>query len=79
MISGTCPVDLKYLAQSARGFVEIPALEVEEIGNASVPELIAIVSHATRDNCAADSIMYATGLETVIGHARFSPGSPLHL
>ena len=37
LISGTGPVDLKYLAQSARGFVEIHALEVEEIGNASVP------------------------------------------
>jgi len=49
LISGTCPVDLKYLAQFRERLRGDPALEVEEIGNASVPELIAIVSHLPRE------------------------------
>ena len=47
--SGTGPVDLKYLAQVREKLRGDPALEVEAIGNASVPELIAIVSHLPRE------------------------------
>jgi hypothetical protein len=47
-ISGTSPVDLKYLAQFRERLRGDPPLEVEEISNASVPEFIAIVSHLPR-------------------------------
>jgi hypothetical protein len=49
LISGTGPVDLKYLAQFRERLRGDPALEVEEIDNASVAELIAIVSHLPRE------------------------------
>jgi hypothetical protein len=43
------PVDLKYLAQFRERLRGDPALEVEEIDNASAAELIAIVSHLPRE------------------------------
>ena len=49
MINGTGSVDLKYLAQFRERLRGDPTLEVEEIDNASVPELIAIVSHLPRE------------------------------
>ena len=49
MISGTAPADLKYLAQFRERLRGDSTLEVEEIGNASVPELIAIVSHLPQE------------------------------
>jgi hypothetical protein len=42
LISGTGPVDLKYLAQFRERLRGDSNLEVEEIGNPSVPELIAM-------------------------------------
>ena len=49
LISGTSSLERLYLTQFRQRLNGVPNLDIEEVGNASLPELLAKVSHLPRD------------------------------
>jgi hypothetical protein len=72
LISNTC-------AQFRERLRGDPALEVEEIGNALMPELIASVSHLPRETIVLPIHVRDRAGKQLFCHAMFSLRSQLHL